>query len=174
MSTALSTLILAARASTFDVHAKSRLEQQLRSVASYTTPDSDDVRQALHLGAATPLATLLQSPKLTNDQRQKLSTSCLMEWSADPFSFNVREPLLDTLLSAGGQCDAPDYRGRTPRQLLVGRLDEFTKREAGRPRESGATAQLRQWVASMAPRPPTRVQVSSNSPAPKPSPPSLR
>lgn len=174
MSTALSSLLLAARTNAFDAQAKTRLEQQICSVAAYTTPDSDDIRQALHLGSATTLATLFKSPRLPEDQRKNLATGCLLEWSSDPFSFNVREPILDTLLWAGAQVDAPDYRGQTAQQKLVGRLNEFRKRETGRARESGATTQLRQWVASMDPRPPTRVQVSSNSPATRPSSPSLR
>lgn len=165
MSTALSTLIHAARTRPLDASAKSRLDQQLRSIVAYTAPDADDLTQALQLGVASTLSTLFESSRLTEAQKQQMATGCLMQWSRDPFSFNVREPLLATLLVAGAQCDTPDYRGKTARQLLVDRLTEFKKREMGRARESGATTQLRQWIASMTPHQPTRIQgVSDQSP----------
>lgn len=157
MSTPTFQLIRQAREQSYRLSAAeaTKLHQNIQKAVQFHVPDRDDMHEAVHLGNALIVQTIIQSPKLNADQKANLADVGLLAWAQNPLGSRESAKIVQALASfAHKELRTP--KGETIAETFassLGRMEiqeqeQANKRNLSTPSSAASTVHLKEaWKA---------------------------
>lgn len=157
MSTPTFHLVRQAREQNYRLTAEqtTALNKKIQQTVQFNAPDRDDMHEAVHLGNAAIVQTLIKSPKLNAEQKSTLADIGLVAWTQNNLGSKESAKIVQVLASvanyqvrtAKGETIAETFASSLGR-MEIQEQEQATKRNLSAPVSSGAKVQLKEaWKA---------------------------